>query len=253
MLEIDYKKTADDIVNFLKEEFKKRGKTKAILGLSGGLDSSVCAILCQKAGLDLYGIILPCKKSGLVDSKKIVEFLKLKKDRVMLLDIGKTVDALAKDLKKIIKLDKVDLGNLAARQRMVAQYAIARRQNGLVLGTEDLSEYYLGYFTLHGDQACDISPISSLFKSQLFGLAKYLGAPKWLLQKKPSPNLWEGQTAEKELGFSYEDADPIIFLHCCQGIGKEEIVRRGFDEKLVGKIIERIESTDYKRQNCPKF
>ena len=250
---MDKRKTAKKITEFLKKEFRKRKKKIAILGLSGGLDSTVAAILCKKAGLDLFGIILPYRKKGLEDSKKIAEFLNLPKKRTMIVDIGEAVDVQKKGLERIMKLDKVDLGNMMARQRMIVQYALARKLKGLVVGTEDLSEYFLGYFTLHGDQACDISPVSSLFKTQLFELAEYLGAPKWLLSKKPSPGLWQGQTAENELGFSYKIADPILYLYCVKKYPKEKIIKKGFNQKIVDKVIERVKATEYKRQDPPKF
>ncbi len=250
---LDNKKIAQKIINFLKKEFKKRKKKKVILGLSGGLDSTTTALLCKKAGLDLYGIILPYRKKGLEDSRKIAQILKLPKNRIIYTDIGPAVDAQVKELQKIMKLDRVAKGNIMARQRMIVQYAIARKVGGLVIGTEDLSEYYLGYFTLHGDQACDISAISNLFKTQVYQLAEYLGAPKWAISKKPSPGLWKGQTAENELGFSYEIADPILYFYCLKKYSKEKIIKKGLDSKLISKVLERIKSTEYKRQNPPKI
>jgi NAD+ synthase len=249
----NHKKIAVKIINFLKREFKKRKKQKAILGISGGLDSTATALLCKKAGLDLYGILLPYRKRGLADSKKVAQILKLPKNRIIYIDIGLVVDAQVKELQKVVKLDKVDKGNIMARQRMIFQYALARRLNGLVVGTEDLSEYYLGYFTLHGDQACDISPIAGLFKTQVYEFAKYLGVPKWVLEKKPSPGLWLGQTAEGELGFTYREADQIIYLSIIKKYPKEKIIKKGFSPKLVNKVLARVKATGYKRQAPPKL
>ena len=243
---------AEKISNFLKKEFKKRNKTKVILGLSGGLDSTASALLCKKAGLDLYGILLPYRKKGLEDSRKIARMLKLAKNRIVYIDIGPAVDAQVKELQKTMKVDRVDKGNIMARQRMIVQYYIARKVGGLVIGTEDLSEYFLGYFTLHGDQACDISAISGLFKAQVRQLAKYLGAPEWATSKKPSPGLWQGQTAENELGFNYEEADPILRLFCLKKYPKEKIIKKGHARKLVNKVLERVKATEYKRQPFPK-
>ena len=246
------KKIAEKISNFLKKEFRKRKKKKAILGLSGGLDSTTAALLCKKAGLDLYGILLPYRKKGLEDSRKIARMLKLPKSRIICIDIGPAVDAQVKELQKTMKVDKVDKGNIMARQRMIVQYYIARKVGGLVIGTEDLSEYFLGYFTLHGDQACDISAISGLFKAQVRQLAKYLGAPEWATSKKPSPGLWQGQTAENELGFNYEEADPILYFYCFKKYPKEKIIKKGHARKLVNKVLERIRVTEYKRHPSPK-
>lgn len=250
---LDNKKITERISDFLKREFKKRKKTKVILAISGGLDSAVCAFLCKKAGLDLYGIILPYGKRG-EDGEKLVKELNLPQKHIIKTDIAPSVDKTIEALKKSIKTDRIDKGNIMARQRMVIQYALARRLNGLVVGTEDLSEYYLGYFTLHGDQACDISPISGLFKTQVRELAKFLGVPKWILEKKPSPGFWSGQTAEKELGFNYEEADPILYLHCVKNYPKEKIIKKyKFNPTLVDKVLERVKTTEYKRQNPPKL
>lgn len=245
-------KIVERISNFLKREFKKRKKSKAILALSGGVDSTVCAFLCQKAGLDLYGIILPYRSRG-TDGKKIAKVLNLPKDHIIVIDIAPLTEVAVKEIGKKIKLDKVDKGNIMARQRMIVQYALARQLNGLVVGTENLSEYYLGYFTLHGDQACDISPIAGLFKTQVYDLAKYLGVPGEIIKKVPTAGLWPGQTDEEELGFSYQKADPILFLFCVKNYSKEKIIKKGFNSKLVNKIIERVKATRYKRQYPPKF
>lgn len=243
---LDNKKIAQKISDFLKKEFKKKKKKKAILAVSGGIDSAVCAFLCKKAGLDLYAIVLPYRKKGL-DGKKLAKALKLPKSRIITLDIGSLVDRTVKELRKTVKIDQVDKGNIMARQRMIIQYALARSLGGLVIGTENLSEYYLGYFTLYGDQASDISPISGLWKTQVYGLAKYLGVPKWVLRKRPTAGLWPGQTDEKELGFSYEEGDPILHFFVTKKYSKEKIINLGFGKKIVDKVLKRVKITNYKR------
>jgi NAD+ synthase len=253
MRKLNYKVATCKITEFISSEFKKRNKTKAILGISGGLDSFTCALLCKKAGLDLYGIILPYKGRNMEESKRAVDDLNLSKNRVLTVDIGLAVDAQVEALKDIMIFDNVDRGNIMARQRMIVQYALARKLGGLVIGTEDLSEYYLGYFTLHGDQACDISMINNLFKTEVFQLCEYLGGPKWILSKPPSPNLWPGQTAEKELGFTYKEADEILFMSLIKKFPLKEIIKKGFEKELAGKVLERVKATDFKRQNPPKL
>jgi len=247
-------KAVKTIIDFLIKEFRKRNKTKAVIGISGGLDSGLTAFLCQKAGLDLYAAILPYQKRGLRDSKRVCSFLNLGRNRAVVLDIGPWVDLQIKDLQGVVKLDKVDKGNLMARQRMVVQYAVARSLDALVVGTENLSEYHLGYFTLHGDSACDLNPLACLFKTQVIVLAKYLGLPKWLFSKVPSANFWPGQSDEKELGFSYKKADPIIHLYKVKGIAPSLIVKKyGFKESIVLEVAERIKLTNYKRQRVPRI
>lgn len=246
-------KITKEIIDFLKKEFKERNKTVAILGLSGGIDSSTCGFLCKRAGIDLYGVILPYKKRGLEESEKVAQVLNLPKNRTVIIDIAPFVDIQIKILQEVKELDRVDKGNIMARQRMIVFYALARRLNGLVIGTENLSEYYLGYFTLHGDQACDINPIGGLFKTQVYQLAEYLGLPRWILEKVPTAGLWPGQADEKELGFRYQEADPILYLALIKKYPKEEIIKKGFDSNLVDRVLERVKAFEYKRQSPPKI
>jgi len=252
MEKLNYKKITEKICQFLEKEFKKRKKSKAILGISGGIDSTTTAFLCKKAGLDLYAVILPYKKSG-TEGEKIAKELNLSKNYIFKTDIGSIVDVAEKEIKKIIKIDNVDKGNIMARQRMIFQYALARRLGGLVVGTENLSEYYLGYFTLFGDHACDISPISGLWKTQVRELASYLGVPEWVIKRAPTAGLWSGQTDEKELGFTYKDADQIMYLSIVKKKPIEKIIKKGFNAKLINKVLERVRTTEYKRQALPKF
>lgn len=249
---LNNKKIANKISAFLKKEFKARKKKVAILALSGGVDSALCAYLCKKADLETYVLILPYKKSG-SDGEKLAQELKIPKSHIIKIDIAPIVDSAVKEIGKFKGLDYVDKGNIMARQRMVVQYALARRVNGLVMGTENLSEYYLGYFTLFGDQVCDISPISGLLKTQVFELARYLGVPKRILEKSPTAGLWGGQTDEGEFGFTYKDADQIIYLSIIKKESKEKIIKKGFNLKLVNKILERVKITEFKRQEPPKL
>lgn len=222
------------ICRFLKREFEERQKDWAIVGVSGGVDSSLTAELCQRAGLKVKKVFMPY---GKVSKSLKGNFFKI--------DITKAVDALAGP-----RAGKISKGNIMARVRMIVLYDLARKFNGLVVGTENLSEYCLGYFTLHGDQASDINPISSFFKTQVMELARYLG----LAVRTPSAELWEGQTDEKELGFSYEDADPILYLYCIKKMKPEKIIKVfALDEELVYKVIEKVNGTGYKRREVPQY
>ena len=252
MKKLNYKKVTERICKFLRVEFKKRKKTKAVLALSGGIDSTLCAYLCKRAGLDLYTIILPYRNKGL-DGKVVAQTLNLPKSRIITVNIGSFVDEAVKEIQKTIKIDYVDRGNIMARQRMIVQYAIARKLGGLVVGTENLSEYYLGYFTLYGDQACDISPISGLFKTQVRELAEYLKVPKSFVEKTPSAGLWQGQTDEGEFGFTYKDADEILYLFLIKKYLVQKIIKKGFSKKLINKVLARMKATDFKRQSPPKL
>jgi len=251
--EMRYRRISEEIINFLRMEFKKRNKTKAIVGISGGIDSAVTSSLCKKAGLDLYVTNLAYKKRGLTEAKKVIEYLDLPKSKISYIDITPLVDLQIRKIQKIIKLDKISIGNIFPRQRMIIQYALASRLNALVVGTQNLSEYCLGYFTTYGDQAFDTCPIAGLWKSQVYQLAKYLKIPEIIVEREPSGDLWPRLTDEKDLGFNYEYADEIMHLLFVRRYTKREIVARyGFNSKLVDKVSNRIKITDYKRRDIPK-
>ena len=250
--EVNYQKIIGEIVKFLRNEFKKRNKDKAIVGISGGIDSAVTACLCKKAELDLYGVLMPYKKRGLKQAKEMVKTLNLSKDKVIYLNITSLVDTQIREIRQIIKLDKISTENILPRQRMVVQYAVAHYLNGLVVGTQNLSEHYLGYFTLYGDQSCDICPIAGLWKTQIYQLAKYLNIPKSIIKKEPSGDLWPGITDEKDLGFKYKDADKILYLFLVRRNSKKKIISEyGFTPKLVNRVLERARITSYKREKVP--
>lgn len=222
------------ISKFLKEEFRKRKKTLAVVGVSGGVDSALTAELCKKAGLQVKRVFMPY---GEISKNPGGDFFKI--------DITKAVDVLAGKT-----ADKIGKGNIMARVRMIILYDLARKFNGLVVGTENLSEYYLGYFTLHGDQAADINPIAGLWKTQVIKIAEYLKLPV----REPSAELWSGQTDEKELGFSYAQADPILYLYCVKNMKPEMIIKDfDFPADLVYRVVERVKSTEYKREGAPEY
>lgn len=252
---LNNQKIVKSIVDFLKREFKKRKKTGVVVGVSGGLDSTAVAFLCKKAKLDLYLVYLPRGKF-LKEEKilKIINILNLPQNRLLKIDISPIVDAQIKEIKKKTNLDKIDIGNIIARTRMVILYAFARKFNGLVVGTGNLSEYLLGYFTLHGDGAADIFPLLGLFKTRIYELAKYLGVPEEIIGQEPSAELWRGQTDAGELGFSYRQADPILYLSCIKKYSKKKIIKKyNLDKNLVSKVLERVKRTEYKRELVPSY
>ncbi|MFA6436768.1 MAG: NAD(+) synthase [Candidatus Paceibacterota bacterium] len=253
-LQIDPQKVSKEIVLFLKREFSGRKKKIAILGVSGGIDSAVTAFLCHKAGLKLYAINLPYNTQSIADGNLIASSIKLPKEQILTVNIGSSVDSQFEEIEKNTKLDVIDKGNMMARQRMIVQYALARKLGGLVIGTENLSEYYLAYFTLFGDQAYDIAPIAGLLKAQVYQLAQYLKVPEKIISKAPSADLWENQTDEKELGFSYVEADPIIYLNKIKLVSPPKIITQyGLKKSLVNKVIKRIHDTEFKREDVPKY
>lgn len=257
---IDCERTTSEIVEFLRKEFGSRGKTTAILGLSGGLDSATSAFLCKKAGLELKVALLPyrynSKGKDITNARKVVEALKLSKNQVFIIDIKPVVDTQVSILSGTInaEMPQWDRGNVMARERMIVQYFLARYFDGLVIGTENLSEYYFGYFTLHGDAASDINPIHGLFKTQIYQLAKYLGVPQEIIATVPTAGLWKGQTDEGELGFTYAEGDLVLYYHKIRKYSQKDLVEKlGFDKTLIEKVLKRIKDSQFKRDSVPSY
>ena len=139
-----------------------------------------------------------------------------------------------------------------ARERMCIHYDLSARDRSLVMGTGNKTEMYLGYSTQYGDAACALLPIADLYKTQVWSLSEYLGVPKEVIEKKPSADLWEGQTDEGELGFSYRDADDILFELIDRKKNRNEIITSGFKSEIVDSIIEKIKNSEFKRR-MPKI
>lgn len=180
------------------------GDKKVFIGISGGIDSAVTTALCVKAfGKDkVFGILMPyAKQTDIQDSRDLVNFLGIKSFEV---DIKAIVDSFDNFNNKLVK------ANLMARTRMALLYSYANLHGALVMGTSNKSELMTGYFTKHGDGACDIEVIAELYKTEVFELAKYLKIPQNLINKKPSAGLWDGQTDEGEMGFTYADLDKFL-------------------------------------------
>jgi NAD+ synthase len=145
-------------------------------------------------------------------------------------------------------MDNIRKGNLMARARMMILYDNAKKRKALVMGTENKSEYLLGYFTRFGDEASDIEPLRNLFKTQMYDLAKYLGVPEVILTKKPTAGLWEGQTDEGEFGFTYKEADEILSLSFDEKKSVDEIVAAGFSKDIVDRVLSRVRGNDFKHR-----
>jgi NAD+ synthase len=209
------KETIERIVRFLRDSLEKTGASVLVLGMSGGLDSSVAAALCSKAvgGKRVIGVHMPEREthsaSASNDARTVARKFNIK---MTTLDITNLVTAASSTL--ILKRTRgnlIALGNIKARPRALILYYLANTNNGIVIGTGDKSEFMLGYFTKYGDGACDFLPLADLFKTTLRDLATYLGVPKSIYSKPSSPELWPGQTAESELGLGYDRLDLILW------------------------------------------
>jgi NAD+ synthase len=232
------------LISFLHDEVKKAGFSKVILGISGGVDSAVVAILAKKAfNENFLGVMLPSSTSSstsLEHAKELCEKFSIPVEKI---SIGALSDTYFQDKKEASKLR---IGNFAARMRMAVLYDISARENALVLGTSNKSEILLGYGTIFGDLACAINPIGELFKTEIFEFAAHLGVPTSILNKAPSADLWENQKDEEEFGFSYAQIDQVLIAHIKEHKTKEALIASGFESSLVEMIFERMEKNSFK-------
>lgn len=210
----DMKVETEKIVNFIKTTFREKGFEKAVIGISGGIDSTVTAYLTVQAlGKDnVKGILLPCSEQhDIEDSMSVVKALGIQYEIINIGSIVKDFETTSMpEHQNGNKSLALRIGNVKARTRMIVLYDKASYYNGLVVGTSNKTELYLGYFTIYGDGACALEPIGHLLKTEVFILGKYLKIPKAIVEKAPSAGLWKGQTDEQELGFKYKDIDNFI-------------------------------------------
>lgn len=207
----DPSRAVDNIVAFLQRVFEQTQKKHGVVSVSGGIDSALSVSLLVKAlgAENVSTLLLPYADQDMGDAHWVVEHCGVPAQNVHEIQIEKICGQFI-DVLQIPSDDILRLGNLKARVRMICAYDMAKKLDGLVCGTENKSEHYLGYFTRFGDAASDIEPISHLYKTQVRQLAEFLNLPRAILEKAPSAGLWQGQTDESELGFTYEDADKVL-------------------------------------------
>ncbi|MHB8630637.1 MAG: NAD+ synthase [Candidatus Limnocylindria bacterium] len=233
------------LVAFLRDETLKTGARRLVLGVSGGVDSAVVAALAAEAvgpenvlGLFTpYGTTSGRSKS---DAQDVARAFGIRLEEV---PITTQVDGYFAGLPAV---DKVRMGNKMARERKSIEYDRSW-PDGLVLGTSNKTELLLGYGTQFGDLACALDPVGDLYKTQLRELAAHLGVPRGVIEKPPSADLWEGQTDEGELGFSYEQADILLYHLVDRRVRPGDLVAAGFDAALIATIRERIRRNHFKR------
>ncbi len=234
------------LTGFIHSEITRAGFSRAVVGLSGGIDSAVSCYLAARAlgPENVLAVRMPYKTSSadsLEDAMEVIEDTGVQHKTI---EITPMADPL---LDLIPADDGVRRGNVMARMRMIVLYDQSEAFNGLVVGTSNKTEILLGYSTIYGDSAAAINPLGDLYKTQLRQLAADLGVPQAVIHKAPSADLWAGQTDEGELGFTYAEADRLLYLLVDQRYSPEECVETGFDESFVREVVRRIQRNHYKR------
>jgi len=229
---------------FIKIETERFGINKCVIGLSGGIDSTVAAYLAVKAlgKNNVKGLLLPYKSSSKESISDALIAAKKLQIQTKLINITDAVDSLIND-----DMDKVRKGNIIARMRMICLYDFSNEAGGLVLGTGNKTEILLGYSTLFGDSASAINPLGDLYKTQVWQLAGLLKVPQSIIKKKPSADLWIGQTDEKELGFSYNEVDRLLFYMIDCRYYDAELVQLGFKSDFIKRVRTIIRKNQFKR------
>ncbi len=231
------------LTDFLKNEVEKSGLEKVTVGLSGGLDSAVVAVLCKEVfGDNLNCVLMPSQFSSQSSTEHAIELCEKFDIKYETISIAPMVKSFIDNMDE----NKLRIGNFSARMRMSVLYDVSSREKSLVVGTSNKSEILLGYGTIYGDTACAINPIGEMYKSDEFEFAKFLGVVDSIVTKAPSADLWENQTDEDELGYTYKQMDDALKLFVDEKKSKEELISLGFEEKLIEMLEYRMKSNAFK-------
>ena len=239
------KNIKQNLMSFLKEEVLKTGLKKITLGLSGGLDSAVVAVLCKEVFDDnLNCVLMPSQFSSKASIDDAIELCKKFDIKYEIVSIEPMLSAYLKNMQE----SSLRIGNFSARLRMSVLYDISARENSLVVGTSNKSELLLGYGTIFGDLACALNPIGNIYKSDLFEFAKFLNITKNIIEKKPSADFFEGQSDESDLGYSYAKIDSLLKKMIDENRSKDELLALGFEDEFIEDIKKRVKINEFKRK-----
>lgn len=246
-LDLNLPLTVEILHSFIRNEVHKFGFTRAVLNLSGGIDSALSAYLAAGAlgPENVLALLLPYRESNpdsQADAETVVEALGIPSK---LMDITPLVDPY---FAEFADMDVKRRGNVMARARMIVLYDQSVAFDSLPLGTSNKTELLLGYSTLHGDMASAVNPIGDLYKTQVRQLSRHLGIPETIIRKPPSADLWPGQSDEGELGFAYEDVDHLLYLLVDERYRPEELIASGFERQFVEDVTRVVQSMQYKRR-----
>jgi NAD+ synthase len=246
MLDINTALTRRILVHFLRDEIRRTGLTRAVLGLSGGIDSALACFLAAEAlgPENVLAVRLPYATS----SPDSLAHAQLVIDQTGVCAETFEITGMAQPLLDTLPPGSDQrAGNVMARARMIVLYDRSAAEGGLVIGTGNKTEILLGYSTLYGDSASALNPLGDLYKTQVRQLARDLGVPPAIVDKPPSADLWANQTDEGELGFTYARVDQLLYLLVDQRYRPEECVAAGFDAAFVAQVLERIRRNQFKR------
>ncbi|MFB6097276.1 MAG: NAD+ synthase [Haloferacaceae archaeon] len=250
--DVDWDAVADSIRAFLRERRADAGADGYVLGVSGGIDSALAAVLAAAAvgPENVTGMVLPGAPSNAAhmrDARELIDDLGIGYREA---DIQPLVEQYRRALPG--DLDRLTVGNLRARTRMVLLYEQANAANELVIGPDNRSEYLLGYFTKYGDGAADVCPLGDLYKTEVYALAEHVGLDERFLEKTPTAELWEGQTDEGEIGASYAVVDAVLRRVIDRGQSVEEVAAEtDVDREVVADLVEMHRASEHKRQRPP--
>ena len=249
-LEIDTGVARRVIGEFIRGQLEQAGFERAVLGLSGGIDSGLVAYLTAEAiGAErLHCVLMPYRTSSPASRADAEEVVRRLGSSSEVVDVSPMVDGFFGADSDASPLRR---GNFAARMRMAVLYDRSVTWGGLVVGTGNKTEALIGYTTIFGDAACAFNPIGDLYKSQVRQLAAAIGVPEAIIRKAPSADLWPGQTDEAEAGFSYPQLDRLLYWRIDKRRSVDELVATGFDAALVERVDRMVAKAEFKRQMPP--
>ena len=234
------------LTGFIHSEITRAGFKRAVIGLSGGIDSALsCYLAAEALGPEnVLAVRMPYQTSSpesLEHAGLVIEDLGIQSRTIPITEMAEALFAQTPDMNPMRQ------GNVMARCRMIVLYDQSEAFGGLVVGTGNKTEILLGYSTLYGDSACALNPIGDLYKAQVRQLSREIGVPAVIVDKAPSADLWAGQTDEEELGFTYEQADQLLYLLVDRRYKPEDCIAAGFSADFVHTVIERVRRNQYKR------
>jgi NAD+ synthase len=246
LLEINTDLASKILSSFLREEITRTGLKHAVVGVSGGVDSSLsCFLAAEGLGPEnVLAVRMPYKQSSpdsLRHAQLVIEATGVQSKTV---DITPMVEPM---FEQFPAMDSRRKGNIMARERMIILYDQSAEIGGLVVGTGNKTEIMLGYTTLYGDSACALNPLGDLYKTQVRQLARAVGVPEEIVAKPPTADLWTGQTDEGELGFTYEEVDKLLYLLVDERYSPEECTEAGFKKDFVEGVVEIVRRNQFKR------